>query len=264
MNKKILIVIGLVPFIILMLDGAKANAISAEFMDSNFETIIDIPDVKTIEAWEQPRTQYTPKNLRSEYQIRYSGTNAQGRGSYSYTTHFTDYDTYITGNGITQDGKYYVRDNTGKGYVTGEVSKDFTPEINSLNQSISNTNNNVTKIRTQVNNVNQRVDGLNNQVSKLSDRVDVLDNRLDNMNGKMKQGFATVTALTSLHPNPRSNEKLEVSIGTGIYMDTFAGAIGLFYHPNDRVQVYAGGAYGGHDSWAGGAGITFGIGRSNR
>ena len=84
------------------------------------------------------------------------------------------------------------------------------------------------------------------------------------MNDRMKQGFATVTALTSLHPNPRSNEKLEVSIGTGIYMDTFAGAIGLFYHPNDRVQVYAGGAYGGHDSWAGGAGITFGIGRSNK
>lgn len=278
MNKKILIAIGLVPFIILMLDGAKANAISAEFMDSNFETIIDIPDVKTIEAWEQPKTQYTPKNLRSEYQIRYSGTNAQGRGSYSYTTHFTDYDTYITGNGITQDGKYYVRDNTGKGFITGEVAKDYDEPINQLQQNVSsnttNINNNAKRINDntrlinnnskQINSVNNRVNGLSSQVSGLSDRVDTLDNRINNLDSKMKQGFATVTALTSLHPNPRSNEKLEVSIGTGIYQDTFAGAIGLFYHPNDRVQIYAGGAYGGHDSWAGGAGITFGIGRSNK
>ena len=263
MNKK-RILRNLVPYIILLLSASQANAITAEFMEGQFEPVLNIGNVTKIEAWEQPRTQYTPKNLRSEYQIRYSGTNAQGRGSYSYTTHFTDYDTYITGNGITQDGKYYVRDNTGKGYVTGEVSKDFTPKINNLNQSISNTNNNVTKVKTQVNNVSQRVDVLNNQVSKLSDRVDILDNRLDNMNNKMKQGFATVTALTSLHPNPRSTEKLEVSIGTGVYMDTFAGAIGLFYHPNDRVQVYAGAAYGGHDSWAGGAGITFGIGRKKK
>lgn len=57
---------------------ASAFAISADFMDSSFESIIDIPNVTQIEAWEQPRTQYTPKNLRSEYQIRYNGTDNVG------------------------------------------------------------------------------------------------------------------------------------------------------------------------------------------
>ena len=106
-----------------------AQAITAEFMDSNFEPIIDIGNVTSIEAWEQPRTQYTPKNLKSEYQIRYSGTDKNGRGAYSYTTHFTDYDTYVTENGITSDGKYYVRQNNGAAYITGERA-DFTPVYN--------------------------------------------------------------------------------------------------------------------------------------
>jgi autotransporter adhesin len=168
-------------------------------------------------------------------------------------------------------------DNTGKGFVTGEVAKDYNEPINQLQENVSNNSvridNNTKQINDntklinsnarQINSVNNRVNGLSNQVSGLSDRVDLLDNRLNNLNSKMKQGFATVTALTSLHPNPRSNEKLEVSIGTGIYEDTFAGAIGLFYHPNDRVQIYAGAAYGGHESWAGGVGVTFGIGRKD-
>ena len=215
-----------------------AQAITAEFMDSNFEPIIDIGNVTSIEAWEQPRTQYTPKNLKSEYQIRYSGTDKNGRGAYSYTTHFTDYDTYVTENGITSDGKYYVRQNNGAAYITGERA-DFTPVYN-------------------------RIDSVQNQIHDIGGRVDKLNDRIDTMGNKMKQGFATVTALTSLHPNPRSNEKLEVSIGTGMYQDTVAGAIGLFYHPNDRVQIYAGAAYGGHDSWAGGAGMTFSLGKRRK
>lgn len=268
---------ALVPYIILLLSANQASATSAAFMEGQFEEVMTIPKVDSIEAWQQPRTQYTPKNLRSEYQIRYNGTDTNGRNAYSYTTHFTDYDTYITRNARTQDGYYYIEDNTGRGFITGEVAKDYDEPINQLQENVSNNsvridnntkqiNNNTKLINSntrQINSVNNRVNGLSNQVSGLSDRVDLLDNRLNNLNSKMKQGFATVTALTSLHPNPRSNEKLEVSIGTGIYEDTFAGAIGLFYHPNDRVQIYAGAAYGGHESWAGGVGITFGIGRKN-
>lgn len=282
---------ALVPYIILLLGANQANATSATFMEGQFEEVMTIPKVNSIEAWEQPRTQYTPKNLRSEYQIRYNGTDTNGRNAYSYTTHFTDYDTHITRNARTQDGYYYIEDNTGRGFITGEVAKDYDKPIAQLQEDVSNNtaninnntdliNNNIKRIDNnsrlinnntnlindntkQINSVNNRVNGLSNQVSGLSNRVDNLDSRLDNMNSKMKQGFATVTALTSLHPNPRSNEKLEVSIGTGIYEDTFAGAIGLFYHPNDRVQVYAGAAYGGHESWAGGVGVTFGIGRKD-
>lgn len=253
---------ALVPYIILLLGANQANATSATFMEGQFEEVMSIPKVNSIEAWEQPRTQYTPKNLRSEYQIRYNGSDTNGRNAYSYTTHFTDYDTYITQT-YKQEGKYYAKDNLGRTYLLGDEAKDYTQEINSINQTINNNNKAISNNARNINSVNNRVNGLTNQVSGLSDRVDALDNRLNNLNSKMKQGFATVTALTSLHPNPRSNEKLEVSIGTGIYEDTFAGAIGLFYHPNNRVQVYAGAAYGGHESWAGGVGVTFGIGRKN-
>ena len=225
-----------IPFILLSIIQLMqtAHPISADFMEGQFESVMYIPQVNSIEAWEQPRTKYTPSNLKSEYQIRYNGSDTNGRNAYSYTTHFTDYDTYITGNGITADGKYYVQQNNGKAYITGEKT-DLTPVYNGISS-------------------------VQNNINNISDRVDNLSNRLDTMGSKMKQGFATVTALTSLHPNPRSNEKLEVAVGTGMYQDTVAGAIGLFYHPNNRVQLYAGAAYGGHESWAGGAGVTFSIG----
>lgn len=267
----------------LFIGSTSCQAIDASFMEGQFEEVMYIPQVNSIEAWQQPRTQYTPKNLRSEYQIRYNGSDTNGRNAYSYTTHFTDYDTYINKNGLTEDGKYYIQDNTGKSWVTGE-HVDFEPinqeitnvktevnnnrvdidanrvDINRNRVDINNNRTDISNLKQNFSSVNNRVDGLSNQVSGLSDRVDNMDRRIGDMNSKMKQGFATVTALTSLHPNPRSTEKLEVSFGTGIYQDTMAGAVGLFYHPNDRVQVYAGAAYGGHESWAGGVGVTFSLG----
>lgn len=219
-----------------------SHAITAEFMDSSFEPIIEIGNVTSIEAWEQPRTQYTPANLRSEYQIRYNGTDKNGRGAYSYTTHFTDYDTKIKGSYLTQDGKYYyIRDTEGNAFYTGE-HVDLTP----VNNSIDTLNN-------QVNNINNQVNNIQNQVDRNTQSINKLQNR-------MESGFATVTALTGLHPNPRSKEKLEISTSMGVYRDNVAGAIGIFYHPNDRVQLSIGAAYGGHESWAGNVGITFSIG----
>lgn len=254
MNKKIL---ALVPFSVLLLLGAQqADAINANFMEGQFEEVMNIPQVNSIEAWEQPKTKYTPKNLRSEYQVRYNGSDTNGRNAYSYTQHFTDYDTYITET-YEQDGKYFAKDNTGKIYLLGDKAKDFTPEITKVDNSVKQIDNSVKQI-------NNNISNIQGDMSTLNKRVDNIDKRLDNMNTKIEQGFATVTALTSLHPNPRSNEKLEVSIGAGVYRDNAAGAIGLFYHPNDRVQIYAGGAYGGDSSFAGGAGITFSLGKKKK
>lgn len=210
--------------------GLGANAISADFMEGQFEEVMSIPQVNSIEAWEQPRTKYTPQNLRSEYQIRYSGSDTNGRNAYSYTTHFTDYDTKITGSEL-KDGKYYIRDNVGNYYLSGE-HVDVSP-------------------------INNQVNALKNQVDSNSFRINKLEDRLES-------GLATVTALTSLHPNPRSKEKLEVAVGAGMYADNVAGAIGVFYHPNDRVMLSAGASYGGGNQFAGNFGITFGIGRKNK
>ena len=245
MNKKFIwtIIILTIALMVCLAQDAR-GAVAYDNMDSSFETIVKGDNLQKIETWEQPRTQYTPQNLRSQYQVRFSGKD--GNNSYtSYTLPITDYDTYITS--ISKDaetGKMYVHDNAGRKILTGI---DNTAQIEQLRNDNS----------AQIKDVQNRVDSLSSRVQSQQNQIHKLDNKLEG-------GLATVTALTSLHPNPRSNEKLEVSIGAGMYADNVAGAIGLFYHPNDRVQVYAGASYGGDDQFAGGAGVTFGIGRARK
>lgn len=223
-NKKHIVSLFLLVGALNLLNAAHST--SANFMDESFETIIDVPQVNKIEYWEQPRTQYTPKNLVGEKQVRVSGSDTNGRNAYSYTMNYTDYDTKITGS--YRDGdKYFIKDNLGRSYQTGEAV-DLRP--------------------------------INKQISNLKNEVDYNSFRINKLNDRLEGGLATVSALTALHPNPRSNEKLEVAIGTGIYADNVAGAIGLFYHPNNRVMLSIGASYGGDDQFAGNFGITFGIG----
>lgn len=222
-SKEFCITIAICAMVLLICLAQDAKAITYEHSDSSFETVMKLKEVQSIETWQQPRTQYTPKNLRTQYQIRFNGKTDTGVGS--YTMPITDYDTKIIKSEERQDG-YYIIDNLGNSYRTG-----------------ANT-------------------GLvENKIQNLQDRLLDTNNRINKLDNKLESGLATVTALTSLHPNPRSNEKLEVSIGAGMYADNVAGAIGLFYHPNNRVQIYAGASYGGDDQFAGGIGITFGIGR---
>lgn len=241
MNKEFIwtIIILTIALMFCLAQDAK-GAVAYDNMDSSFKTIVKGDNLQKIETWEQPRTQYTPQNLRSQYQVRFSGKD--GNNSYtSYTLPITDYDTYITSiSKDTETGKMYVHDNAGRKILTGI---DNSAQIENVNKT--------------VNDVQSRVNNISNQTQSLQNQVNKLDNKIEG-------GLATVTALTSLHPNSRSNEKLEVSIGAGVYADNVAGAIGLFYHPNDRVQIYAGASYGGDDQFAGGAGITFGIGKARK
>ena len=246
----------LVALVFATITPAKAGDIYADYLDSNWETQFEVTRLDSIEMWEQPKTQYPPKNLRTEQQMRFSGKN--GTSSYeSYTLHLTDYDTYITQGGKYSDGNYYVRDNVGNLFLTGH---DFTNEIQAVaNDIVQNSNKieintqNIQRNTNEINKLNQQMTGINNSLSGLNNRMDKLDQ-------KIESGLATVTALTSLHPNPRATEKLEISIGAGMYADNCAGAIGLFYHPNDRVQIMVGGSYGGESQFAGAVGVTFSIG----
>lgn len=245
MNKEFIwtILILTIALIFCLAQDAK-GAIAYDNMDSNFETIIKGTDLQKIETWEQPRTQYTPGNLRSQYQIRFSGKD--GNNSYtSYTLPITDYDTYI--NAISKDeetGKMYVHDNAGRKILTGI---DNSKQVAEQGQQIKEVSNSVQDI-------DKRVQNISNSILDTKQQISSLDKKLEG-------GLATVTALTSLHPNPRSNEKLEVSVGGGMYADNVAGAIGIFYHPNNRVQIGIGASYGGDSQFAGNVGITFGIGK---
>lgn len=224
------IIVLTIALTICLVQDAKGAEVSYNNMNSSFGTIVKGDTLTKLETWEQPRTEYTPKNLRSQYQLRFSGKDGSNRVT-SYTLPITDYDTYI--NAISKDeesGKMYVHDNAGRKILTG----------------IDNSN--------QIKAVQNRIESINSRVQSQQQQINKLDN-------KIESGLATVTALTSLHPNPRASQKLEVSVGGGMYADNVAGAVGIFYHPSDRVQLNVGASYGGDNSFAGGVGITFSLGR---
>ena len=222
--------------------GIAQAGIWADYLDSNFEEQFKVTDLQSIEMWEQPRTQYTPKNLVSEQQVRYSGKN--GTNSYeSYTFHVTDYDTKITGTARGSDGSYYIQDNLGKYYKTGE--QGLTEEERTVLKEVPG--------------IQQKVTNTQNQVNSMQGQVNNLGHKINNVERRMEQGLATVTALTALHPNPRHKGKTQISVGSGMYADNVAGAIGVFHYLNDRVILNAGAAYGGDTSWAGNVGITIGL-----
>lgn len=230
-------------FLSVLLLALPANAtVTANYLDSNFEEQFKVTDLQSIEMWEQPRTQYTPKNLVSEQQMRFSGKNGTNRYE-SYTFHVTDYDTKIVNTARGSDGSYYIQDNTGKYFKTGE-------------QGLTN------KERTEINKIpelNNKITSTQNQVNNMQGQINSLSGKINHVEKRMEQGLATVTALTALHPNPRHKGKTQVSIGTGMYADNFAGAVGIFHYLNDRVMLNAGASYGGDSSWAGNFGVTIGL-----
>ena len=184
MNKEFVwtIIILTIALIFCLAQDAK-SAVAYDNMDSNFETIVKGDDLQKIETWEQPRTQYTPGNLRSQYQIRFSGKDGSNRVT-SYTLPITDYDTYITG--IYKDpdtGKMYVLDNANRKILTGI---DNSQQINEQGQQIKEVSNNVQ-------NIDKRVQNISNSLLDTKQQISSLDKKLEG-------GLATVTALTSLHP----------------------------------------------------------------
>lgn len=219
---------------------ASAQDISASYSNSSFEEIFHVDTLQSIEMWEQPKTQYTPKNLVLEQQMRFNGK--EGARTYnSYTMHFTDYDTKIT-ESYFKDGKFYIKDNTGRVFQTGALQEVDTSGL-----------------ETAIQNNSQNIEGIKNNVSTLDTRVNKLQSQVNKLDNKLEQGLATVTALTALHPNPRYKGRTQVSIGTGMYADNVAGAIGVFHYLNDKVMLSAGASYGGNSSFAGNVGVTIGF-----
>ena len=154
-----------------------------------------------------------------------------------WSSPINDYDTKILESQLIDDS-YYIFDNTGKQFKTGE-HVDLSPIQNSIQ------------------NIGQRLDDYGQDLR-------VLDNKVNNMQRDMYSGLATVTALTSLHPNPRSTDPIELSIGAGMYRDQCAGAVGLFIHPTQRVMIQGGASFGNSGNWAGFVGMTFSFGKLKR
>lgn len=235
--------------------------------NTSFEEVAHIDKLEQIKINEVPRTTYTPKNLRTQYMMSFQGRDNQNI-MINWSNTFTDYDTKTIKSEII-DNTYYIQDNTGASFATGE-HVDLTPineSINSLSDSVEENekqiNKNSKKIKqnsesikrnTQsIQEVNQRIDSYAQDIDKVNDRVNSLERDI-------YSGLATVTALTSLHPNPRAEGPIELSIGTGVYRDQCAGAAGVFIHPTDNLMIQGGASVGNRNNYAGFVGLTFSFG----
>ena len=217
------------------------QAIDIQAVKTNevFEEIARIDKLEQIKVNVMPRGKYTPKNLRTQYELRFTGKNTSTGAMTVWSNTFTDYDTKIMESKL-EGNEYYIYDNTGKAFKTGE-HVDLTP----INESIDTNTQNIQRLNQKVSNQGKNINQLRHQVS--------------DMQREMRSGLATVTALTSLHPNPRSKAPIELSAGVGVYKDQCAGAVGLFAHPTDNFMIQGGVAFGNNDDWDGYVGVTVGI-----
>ena len=189
-----------------------AGNISASYSNSKFEEEFHVDQLQSIEMWEQPKTAYTPKNLVTEQQMRFN--DKEGTNTYnSYTLHLTDYDTKIV-KSYMKDGKFFVQDNLGNTFQTGQLQEIDTSGLESaIENNTININNNRKLIKTNADTIQRvgnqvqvntnNINSIRNDVAQMNNRMDGMQSHLDRLDNKMKKGLATVSALAALHPNPR-------------------------------------------------------------
>ena len=108
-------------------------------------------------------------------------------------------------------------------------------------------------------NNSKNVESMKGMLDQYGGDINYLSEGITDFERKIYSGLATVTALTSLHPNPRSEGIIELALGLGAYRDHCAGAVGLFIHPTDWSMIQGGFAMSGHNSYAGYIGITISL-----
>jgi hypothetical protein len=253
-------------FMTLVALPCQAIDIKAIKTNESFQEVARIDKLEQIKINTPPRTTYTPKNLRTQYIMSFQGRDNNNTMVYWSNT-FTDYDTKVM-ESVLEGNEYFIKDNTGAMFKTGE-HVDLTPLQNDINTNKQNIQTNtqnieINKQNIQVNKQNiqnnsNQIQNLNQKVYKQGQNISNLRHQVRDLQSEMRSGLATVTALTSLHPNPRSKAPIELSVGMGMYKDQCAGAVGLFAHPTDNFMIQGGVAFGNNDDWAGYVGVTVGI-----
>ena len=228
--------------------------------NTSFEEVAHINKLEQIKINEVPRTTYTPKNLRTQYMMSFQGRDKNNTMVWWSNT-FTDYDTKTIKSEIINN-TYYIEDNLGNSFITGEHT-DLTPitsSIEILNTSTKKLGKSIDILDMSTKTNSENIKKLGQRMDMYAQDIDRIDGRMNNLENNMYSGLATVTALTSLHPNPRSRGIIDVSLGTGIYRDECAGAVGVFIHPTENLMIQ-GGASMGDNSYAGFVGLTFSFGK---
>ena len=125
---------------------------------------------------------------------------------------------------------------------------------------IDNNKNGIENNRQAIENIGKQVNTNTSSINNIQKRLDNTNSRINRLDNKLESGLATVTALTSLHPNPKGQGRTQVAVGAGMYRDNVAGAVGIFHFINDNTMLSAGASYGGDHEFAGNVGITFNFG----
>lgn len=223
--------------------------------NDQFQEVAKITQLDQIKINTPPVTQYTPKDLHKQTIVSFQGRNSE-TGAYTvWSQTFTDYNTKVV-KSYMKDGKFWIEDNTGKVYQTGV---DYSQQVQQATQAIQTNANNIKQVSTAVKTNANNIKRVGENMERLNYKMDRTIQGLYDLNEKVDKGLATVTALTSLHPNPRFKGKTQIAIGSGMYGNNIAGAIGIFHYVNDNVMISIGASCGGNDSYAGNIGISIGF-----
>jgi hypothetical protein len=103
---------------------------------------------------------------------------------------------------------------------------------------------------------NQAVENNTNNINILGDSV----NRLGDRVNKVGAGAAALAALHPLDFDP--DDKWDAAAGFGNYRNANAGAVGIFYRPNEDTMVSVGGSFGNGENMIN-AGVSFKLGQGN-
>ena len=141
-----------------------ANVVTIK-TNENFEEVAKTTELDQIKINTPPRRSATPKDLHQQTILYFQGRNSE-TGAYTVWSHtFTDYNTKIV-DSYFKDGKFYVEDNTGKVFQTGEHV-----DTSALETDIQNNTTNINNLRTDLDNTNIQVNKNTQNIKNLDSRV---------------------------------------------------------------------------------------------
>lgn len=188
------------------------------------------------------------------------GTGTITEGNTGLVTGGLVYDAIkdFDGNGLVKtDGKVITIDNTGTA-TTINVSHtaNGVTEGRVLTGVLTDTSD-----ATSVVNVGTLAGALDAYGSNVNRQISSLDRKLSKDIGKAGAAAAALAALKPLSYDPAN--KLNFAVGQGHYRGQNSTALGVFYTPNEDVQINFGGTVTGSDKAING-GISFRIGSGNK
>ena len=201
-------------------DAKQLNLTLKDSNDKDISSTIDI-DIGNILSSDPGLTTTTRDTIEEGDHIKVVKTDGAASSGTKYTISVKDDGEVVEGN---------------KGLVTGgtvwKESHDFD-DGTYINKQES-TGANLKALDDQVKQNADSIISLGDTVYDLSNRVGEMDDRIN----KVGAGAAALAALHPLDYNPE--DKWDIAAGFGNYKNASAGALGLFYRPNERTQFNVG------------------------